>query len=244
MIDDGGELINIANKMLKRKIYAVEQTSSGFHKLKDKRLNFPVVNIARSKAKLNHETPYIIKDFLKKLYSKIKKENFHPKKTLIIGKGILGKELAKKIKFKTDFYDILENKEKLNKILSNYDLIIGATGSTSIQYKLHKKLRKGVFLISISSSDREFDAVYLRKKLKRKTSIHEDLLIKNIHLLNNGFPLSFQGNKEESPHKYMQLTRALMLAGIYEALNQKKGLIQLKKEIQDKIINKFKSIKK
>lgn len=240
LIDDGGELIQIANKIFKKnKIYAVEQTSSGFHKLNKLKLNFPVMNIARSQAKLNYETPYIIKDFLKKLYSKLDELEINPKATLIIGKGVLGGYLEKEMRFKPDFYDIIHKKLKLKKIIGKYDLIIGATGFTSIPRKLHKKLKHNCCLVSISSSDREFDAVYLRRKIA-KTKPHEDLKIKGIYLLNNGFPLSFQGNKEEIPHNHIQITRGLMLEGIYESLKQnKKGIINLNKKAQEDIVKRF-----
>jgi S-adenosylhomocysteine hydrolase len=241
LIDDGGEVISIANKILKkRQIYAVEQTSSGFHKLKKLKLNFPIINIARSHAKLNYETPYIIEDFLKKLYSKLSQLKLKPRKTLIIGKGVLGNCLEKKMKFKADFYDITHEKEKLKNIIQNYDLIIGATGFTSIPRKLHKQLKKGCCLVSISSSDREFDAIYLRKKIPRVNNPHKDLQIDGITLLNNGFPLSFQGNRIEVPKKYMQLTMGLLLAGIYQSIKQnKRGIISLRKITQENIIKKF-----
>ncbi len=57
ILDDGGELISAVNTALRGSttIIGIEQTSSGFHKLKHKNIRFPIINVARSPAKLNYE---------------------------------------------------------------------------------------------------------------------------------------------------------------------------------------------
>ena len=56
LIDDGGFLIETAHKLLKnfKKLVGVEQTSSGYEKIKNINLKFPVINVARSQTKLKY----------------------------------------------------------------------------------------------------------------------------------------------------------------------------------------------
>ncbi len=61
ILDDGGELIPEVDSVLgkENRAIGIEQTSSGYHKLKNKILNLPIINVARSPAKLNYESPII-----------------------------------------------------------------------------------------------------------------------------------------------------------------------------------------
>jgi len=85
VIDDGGELIKKFRLIKNKEIYAVEQTSSGFSKLKKTNISFPVLNVARSKAKLELESPFIADLVYSNTLKEIKKEKFVPKNVLIFG---------------------------------------------------------------------------------------------------------------------------------------------------------------
>ena len=78
LVDDGGSLVHVGNSFFKNfpNIVAIEQTSSGYNKLKNERLNFPVINVARSNAKLVYESPFIADLIAKKLSLKLKELQF------------------------------------------------------------------------------------------------------------------------------------------------------------------------
>ena len=68
LLDDGGQLLRCANEVDSDiQFVAVEQTSAGYQKIKNTRLNFPVVNVARSEVKLTLESPLIANVFLREL---------------------------------------------------------------------------------------------------------------------------------------------------------------------------------
>jgi S-adenosylhomocysteine hydrolase len=76
-LDDGGQLLEIANNNYqwlaeKANVIGIEQTSSGFNRLKNTELHFPIINVARSSTKLIKESPVIAKLGLERI-----KEVFH-----------------------------------------------------------------------------------------------------------------------------------------------------------------------
>ena len=246
IIDDGGELIKSLNKLHNKDFHAVEQTSSGFNKLRKIKINFPIVNVARSKAKLEIESPFIADLAYKKILGELKKIKIFPEEILIIGNGPIGKEIKILFdkKFRTLIYDIKENKEKIHEIIKEKEklLIIGCSGKTSLHKKYHKLLKKSI-LVSVSSSDREFDSVYIRKKVEKNKNPHKNIITKDIILLNSGFPITFDGSLHGTPPNKIQLTQGLMMAGAYQSIKEKKKkLIQLNSGIQEKIIEKFQEI--
>ncbi|AZL16104.1 Rossmann-fold NAD(P)-binding domain-containing protein [Rickettsiales endosymbiont of Stachyamoeba lipophora] len=250
IIDDGGELITVVNHKLEgyRHIFGVEQTTAGSNKLKKENLNFPVVNIARSFVKLRVESPMIAQSITKELLRNIDQLNIPVNKCLIIGNGSIGSKLKKTLqnKFDVTMYDIKDYKSNIsfhNLVLATYDLIIGTTGTTSINYHQHSLLKKGAILASASSSDREFDVVYLRQLVDTTTNCHEIIKAKDLYLLNSGFPLNFKGSDYDSVEmEKIQLVIALMFMGVYQLLISKvtkKGLVRLKPSYQQAILDKF-----
>lgn len=253
LIDDGGYLIYHANTLLKNipNIIGVEQTSSGYTKLKKEKLNFPVINVARSETKLKIESYFIAETIVEKLLKQLKKIKAKPKKVLIVGMGPLGKNLSKKLKkyFEIYRYDIIHHKSdfgkvSLNSILNKFDLIMGSTGETIINSKSYNSLKKEVILVNASSSDREFSAVNLRKLAPKTRDCHKNIYVKNIHLLNCRFPINFGGKKHSTTPKKIQITRSLILSGIYLARinDYKNGFIDLDKDLQNKIMREFKKL--
>jgi hypothetical protein len=233
ILDDGGELLRSANTHLKGypNLLGVEQTSSGYNKLKDVNLHFPIINVARSYAKLQLESPHIAKSILNQLKTVT---TTHDKHILIIGKGIIGSQLASIIAKKIDYYDIQCN-QPIHKIvdLKQYDMIIGATGDHALDSKYHQQLKPNTFLVSVSSSDREFQAVELRKQIAVSNNCHEHLRINNINLINSGFPLNFYGSDYDNiPLHDIQLTVALLFAGICQDTDGATGFLELNSDMQ------------
>lgn len=252
VISDGGVLTQIFQQYADSElnIIGVEQTSSGYEKLKNQKLNFPIINVARSEAKLRYESPFIARITIERLFQKFKSLDIFPNKILIIGNGAIGKEifLLLEKKFNVSIYDIdasksILSKEEFKKRISEFDLIIGATGKNTISKNQHKSLKNNAILASVSSSDREFDAVYFRRKMAGTlTDCHRDLFIERIYLMNCGFPVIFDSSYDIIDSFEFQLTRSLLLTGILQAASSKKlekNFIILDLEKQEQITKYF-----
>jgi|SRR3990167_7622597 len=247
IVDDGGELIKQVNDkkiFINKKIVGIEQTTSGYEKIKNNKLFFPILNVARSKAKLSVEPPFIVDAIITEIQKNLEELKLKPKNILVVGAGAMGAVLFNKLNkwFKVDLYDIslkrsFNKNMSLNKIISKYDVIVGCTGNTAISKNNFKLLKNRTVLISASSSDREFDSVYLRKLVKETHDPHEGIFVKGIYLLNSGFPINFIGKEIEELYD-IQFTRALMFSALCLANEKtyKKGLVTLDEDIQRKII--------
>jgi S-adenosylhomocysteine hydrolase len=226
IIDDGGELLRVANeKYLKIKknidIVGIEQTSSGFRKLEHVKLNFPIVNVARSETKLIKESPLIADLGCRRILDVFKKYKIKKPRILVVGIGPIGSNVISILKKKKYFaisYDIAHHaKKELLKIVKedNINIVIGATGANIINEEQLRKIKTGVkrelYLISMSSADREFPAVYIRKHRVLSENIHGDVAWDNIFLVNNGFPITFKGNRNESSPQEIEKTIGLLM---------------------------------
>lgn len=254
-IDDGAMLICGGNPAIKSfsNFIGIEQTSSGYSKIKKIKLKFPVINVARSDAKLVYESPFIAEKVIENIFIKVEKLNLKPQKALVVGAGSIGKAIFNSLKNKleTHIYDVRRllsefGQAELDKIICGLDLIIGASGNEIISDKICKKLKKNTILASASSSDREFSAVNLRKQVPKIENCHEDVFVNNVWLLNCGFPVDFDGKKNIVLPQKIQLTRALMFSAMCLAMEKEyssKKLIELDPKIQKQLIEKFCEIK-
>lgn len=117
---------------------------------------------------------------------------------LITGAGAIGTALADVLRPLHDRVDVYDTRSgcmtpiDLPNAIGGYDVIIGATGATSVPASMHELLRPGVLLMSASSSDREFDAVALRRRTTPNPDCHADLRVADgsvdATLLNSGLP--------------------------------------------------------
>jgi S-adenosylhomocysteine hydrolase len=255
LMDEGGYLIKLFQKFYKNldNVIALEQTSSGYNKIKNLDVHFPIINVARSDAKLIHESTLVAEGVVENICKKIKKLKALPKKVLIIGKGSIGVAVENELKkiyekLKIHFYDnekpdhFLQTKV-LKDVIGNYDLIIGCTGKTVLLESEYKYLKEGVILASASSSDYEFSGGIIRKKIEKNNNCHMDILFNTTYLLNSGFPINFSDNFELVDSPKFQLTRALLATAIYQGIgllhSEVKGIIPLNASIQKKILKKF-----
>ena len=227
VLDDGGKCMNIISKFygeLSSQIVGVEQTSSGYHDIKDSLLPFSVINVARSPIKLVYESPMIAQAGAERLYQSLQVKNICPDSVLIIGGGVIGQAMKTRLEgeMAVSIYDkrrlLSDFSKKISDILPEFHLIIGCTGRLSIAKENHKFLSKNAVLVSMSSSDREFDSVHLRKKVSNSNNCHQDLLIENRLLVNSGFPVNFDGDRENIDTGKIQFTIALIAAGMLQAL--------------------------
>ncbi|MCB1073492.1 MAG: hypothetical protein KDK96_10400 [Chlamydiia bacterium] len=254
-IDDGGELItnlNQAPKKHKLKLAALEQTTSGYEKIKKLDFKMGVVNVARSFAKIDIESKVVIRTAIQSLHERINKNSITARNVLIFGNGAIGGAMADALEGSANVFlaDIDCNKstgryEDYLDNLSDFDLIIGCVGETVLSLDRINQLKRGTTLISLSSSDREFDIVKLRQSCKHLKSCHDDFRCANgVIVLNCGFPINFSGEADKVDIEEFELTRALLTLGILQACSLKtkeKGLIPLNMPIQTKLIEKFSS---
>jgi len=246
LIDDGGLLIDyILEHPQSTQIRAIEQTSSGYNRLNNREIPFPIINIARSKTKLLLESPYIAELVVSRL-KKYTQEN-KTYNTLIMGNGAIGRSIKKQLNanHKVTMYDTKHSHVKyLEDVIEDKDIIIGCTGSVSIPAEFHKFLGK-VLLINASSSDREFDAVFIRRTFKKNNDPHANYKYRDIQLINSGFPITFLGNKHEVEPTKIQITQSLLLAAALSITQNeyKNGFQQLDKELEEKIRNQYIQIK-
>lgn len=248
VLDDGGYLIQAINKrkeFLELSITAIEQTSSGFNSLKDISLEIPVINVARSNAKLQLETPFITDSFFKRFFKLFPQNKLNTSKILVLGKGVIGKSILNRLSnYDADSYDILD-KKNISESIGNYDLIIGTSGKTSISYEWFPLLKRGVILASASSSDREFDAFYFRKQFQQSVNCLENFSNGAITLLHAGFPLNFWGSRNNIPLNDIQITLSLLMSSIFQAVcmaAKEKGILSVTSEIELKLIEKFEAL--
>ncbi len=252
ILDDGGELISIISSSLGeiKGAVAIEQTSSGFHKLNKKKASLPIINVARSPAKLIYESPIIAKLVVDTLVSQIKNLPSQPREVLVIGNGAIGSRIREVLesKYHISTFDKAASRSSIRsqdfeKFLKKFDLIIGCTGRSVLRPEQYKLLKKNVILVSASSSDREFDAVHLRNKMPLVRDCHQSLQIDGTYLINCGFPVNFSAEFRAIDVDELQLTRSLLLSSILQAYYYsdptKKGFIPLDMENQRDIIQKY-----
>lgn len=250
VIDDGGHLLALSMDFFRnyKNIIGIEQTTSGYEKIKITPRAFPVINVARSQAKLIYESPMIADIVIEKILKRmVILRSF--RKILIIGGGAIGSSIymALKNNYEVHIYDKKEETD-LKKHLQAADIIIGCTGETSISFSKYKYLKEGCVLVSASSSDREFDAVHLRRRCKNDVkSCHDDIEGGRLTLLNCGFPINFDGDRNSVAPEKIQLTRSLLLAAILQAYEMPKDSLEifpLNMKMQRGIISKYLTMQK
>ena len=252
VLDDGGKFIKHLQglNIQKVNIVGIEQTSAGYHQIKNLSLPFPVINVARSPTKLLLESPMIAEATAHRIRKTFCNLSIFPQKVLILGGGPIGEAIFNYLS--KDYYvKIFDANPKisqiknslLDEIITEFDCIIGSTGTVSFPKEFHNKLQEKTWLIISSSSDREFDAIHLRKYLPKIHDCHSTVENGKIFLANCGFPVNFDGERENIHPDQIQLTIALIVGGIIQALhtkqNQNKSIIPLSQDIEDFISKTF-----
>ena len=253
ILDDGGHLLERANVLLPKglPVVGIEQTSSGFNRMQDKNLPFPIINLARSWLKLEYESPIIISLVLRKLKEKLDQLDSNVYKVLLIGFGVLGQKIHEILKdrYLISIFDSVPEKSTIapNEFktrLKEFDLIIGCTGSTSLTFDDFRYLKKPVILASISSSDREFESFKFRK-LNPVENCHNHVVVNGVTLLNCGFPITFDADYDSIDTDDFQLTRTLILASIYQASvtsQSLQGFLPMEDDLQRTILKQFRNL--
>lgn len=242
ILDDGAELIKVFAESHRKVLFAVEQTSSGFRKLENTVSGFPIVNVARSAVKLIQESPLIARLCFERIEEYMLRVNITKPSVFIVGLGPIGEaisEIFKQNNFTVNGFDIKHGHSDLVGKIKELkpDIIVGATGANIISEKDLESLTSDhtFHFISVSSSDREFPVASFRKD----RSIHSDITYKNFVFVNNGFPVTFKGNRYELTPVEIEKTVCLLggsiAFGLTNNISSMEGLIEVPQELQDMI---------
>ena len=240
ILDDGGELIKIFSENNRHISFAVEQTSSGFRKLEGINFNFPVINVARSAVKLLQESPLVARLCFERMQKYFQDKELDKPKILVVGLGPIGEavlEIFKQDGLIVDGFDIKYGHSDLISRIREFspDVVVGATGANIISKKDLETLvsEQTIHFISVSSSDREFEVAPFRSN----NNIHDDVYYKNFVFINNGFPITFKGNRYELTPIEIEKTVCLLggsvAYGIAEDISTMKGMVDVPQELQD-----------
>lgn len=232
VLDDGGELLKVANNQFTQlpnvKVIGIEQTSSGFRKLEHEKIHFPIFNVARSSIKLIKESPIIAEIGFRRITETIQKYSIVKPRILIVGLGPLGNSILNLSNSKNYFtigYDKAYHDEKQIIDLikeNNINIVIGVTGSSILNKEEIEEIKniitEKLYLISMSSADREFPASYIRERGISFGKIHDDISYGKLILINNGFPITFKGNRFESTPEEIERTIAQLYGSVLDAV--------------------------
>lgn len=245
LLDDGG-LLTLSfpwDRFPNVAVTAVEQTSSGLLRISEQiglHTRTPrTVNVATSAAKTHCESPIIADAIVRKLnqLGRLDKEEAIG----ILGLGKIGMALARRLTrdgHKIAGYDRDPEKgadlyelggyhffSPLD-LLKHAHLVIGCSGSDTLDGVDLTSVTGEKWLVSASSSDIEFKRVLKLKGLDgvhspfRTVTVSPDGTSVKLHCLNGGFPINFDRQQEWEPLEGIQLTRALLYAGVIQALLQ------------------------
>jgi hypothetical protein len=217
-----GELLKIVNDEFSSiskniSVVGIEQTSSGFRKLEKSQVHFPIFNVARSAVKLIKESPLIAQLGCERMVDVFNQYSINEPRILVVGLGPMGSNTLSIFKEKGYFslgYDIAhhDKSELVHLIRDNtINVVVGVTGSNILDEKQLQEIKDllghQLYLISMSSADREFPTTYIRSHGIASSEIHGDVVWDNLILINNGFPITFKGNRYEStPYSFVYHT--------------------------------------
>jgi hypothetical protein len=173
----------------------------------------------------------------------------------VVGGGPIGRamreSLSGRMGLRVDLHDVDATtatgdhsalKRELRSILNNYDVIVGATGTEILSASDIPLMSERAVIFSVSSSDREFNAHSWRAASDQKVSGHDAIEVGGRILLNNGFPLNFDGGEESVPLEEIQLTGALTVASLLHGTclhESSGGFVELPRDLQLKVAIEF-----
>lgn len=173
----------------------------------------------------------------------------------IIGFGPVGATIAKDLALRSKVTIHDRNRRKLilaksfdldvawsvEELFSRSDIVLAASGGTSIDAETTAYLQDGTILISASSGDLEFSGLSelsgwtIETQPVLPTAGHtpfdssHGLLVarhkdgRTVYVLNRGFPVNFDGSHDPIPVEDIQITRALVVGAVLQAAGAPDG---------------------
>jgi hypothetical protein len=236
LVDDGGMLTETwwnNFKSAEIDVVSVQQTASGVRR-EPVPSTLAKIDIARSAAKTKFEARIISEGVLRKVRDLdiIKRIT----RVGVVGVGPLGCALASSLVQMGKQVNLYEVKkyhcqpsgsypmESLTKLLRLSDLIFGCTGKNFLKSTVLSNIKQNRHFVSCSSRDIEFLDLLRLGTIEKPAPVDvfgrmEIGLGEQTHIVENGgFPINFDRTKEQEGAKEIVLTRALVLAGILQAM--------------------------
>ncbi len=240
-------------------IAGVEQTQRGIVRIAKSPYRLPpIVNVASSGVKKMVESEFIGQSVVKKL--KEMGEIDKAKQIGIMGMGSIGGAVQRaltSIGRTAIFYDPIyapganapENAQpSIDTLLNESDLLIGTTGTDSLKGIPFERAFGNKVLASCSSANVEFSSPLKFATTPEKSfdtieiSIHEDL---TLHILNGGYPVNFDREKDSTPDEDIVITRCLLYIGAMQAAEllaegvQEQAIYNLDRVSQKKLLERW-----
>jgi len=246
VLDHGGHAIDsIPHTILSSyKIIGIEKTTAGTMGYDaENKPNIPIINVAGCAAKRLLESPLIAHAVSSKVESIIKTIS-KEKVCAVIGFGAIGQSVANVLKSLGKQILVYDKNHttsadySLEDIIEKSDYIFGCTG-TDVTYNIVHSIvqTQGTkFFLSCSSEDKEF--LFLLQEITKSKSFNQNKLFDDlvfntksggkIVIVNGGFPVNFDNSGESVPAQDIQLTRALIVGGVIDAIkmNQSQHVFQ------------------
>lgn len=282
VLDDGGLVAEILRSDPK---YAdvrgafkiVEQTTRGITAAEQDTVDMPVINVARSDAKVA-EGALIGRAVAAKVVQGLERvgKQLEGARATVVGYGTIGARIADELRLrgaevtvvepsvsrarqaKKDGYTVATKAEAFPKS----QVVIGATGHTSIELADLKRLPSGAAVASASSKRLELEMTALEAAASSTRTIEPgsplvtlptrayQLGSRELTIIGDGWPVNFDGDVEDIPAEEIQLTRAVMLAGAIQAASLKphrtssKGVIPLDPDLDKLVLEGFRALMK
>ncbi len=178
--------------------------------------------------KLIKESPLIAEFGCNRIIDTVAQYAISEPRILVVGLGPIGSNVLSILADKNYFtagYDIAhyDQSELIDLIKKdNISIVIGATGQSILNESQLQEIKMildhDLYLISMSSADREFPAPYIRKNGVHSAEIHADVVWDSLVLINNGFPITFKGKRYESTPQEIERTIGLLYGSTLEAI--------------------------
>lgn len=234
IIDDGGDIwLSLPWAELNGiQLAGVEQTQRGITRIQGSSAQVPpIVSVASSGVKKLVESDFIGAAVVAKLHATGALDA--AKSIGILGMGAIGQAVAGALAAlgrSSLFYDVTAHqknelaagqKNSADSLLRECDLIIGTTGTDSFRGVFLDRISGHKVFASASSADVEFRSLlHLHHQPKEdvfgttEVAVHDSF---TAHILNGGFPINFDREKEWEPAEDIALTRCLLYIGIMQA---------------------------
>jgi hypothetical protein len=266
VLDDGGHCIAWIPRQIavRHPISAIEQTASGLKRinraLREQRL--PIINVALSAAKTLIEPPFVIATLMEKLRGVVPKE---PTNCGVIGIGNIGRALVTELhqqghtvfvydKNTSAYREGMRTCKNVTELIASVDYVFGCSGDDTVRsLGWRREISGKKTFISCSSEDIEFRSLltFIRKSKPTRAIANdpkEDLAFErgslSIKVVRGGFPANFDDSGESVPKVDIQMTRALLLGAVLQAIlcERKAGYQMLDPGVQRFVVQRWFSL--
>lgn len=221
ILDEGGRLHDLLPEGMSANVAGLEQTSSGMRQ----RWRYPVVLVCRSAAKLVFESQIVARGIVRKLESLALLDG---RSIGIVGLGAVGGEVARLLASRSMPLMALDRKDiagalipmadGIGELIGKSDLVIGCTGSDVLSGIDLSPMKGRKVFVSCSSSDIEFRSLLTHLKANGPYGTARGVVgAADCAVLNGGFPINFDREREWELFDEIILTRRLCLEGLIQS---------------------------